>query len=88
VDSEELEDSAGSREVFDVRFWQPDGVSESLQGLGFAKAVQWFICRGTTSTTDKGDISRPIATDHSSDGWLPSSARWYCDPCIYSTIMK
>jgi hypothetical protein len=38
--SGEVDDNKGSREVFDGKFWQPDGVSESLQGLGFAKAAQ------------------------------------------------
>jgi hypothetical protein len=33
--SREVDDGAGSREVFSRKFWQPDGVSERLQGLGF-----------------------------------------------------
>jgi hypothetical protein len=37
----------------------------------------------------EGDVTRPIATqDHSSNERLTSSARWYCDLYIYSTIMK
>jgi hypothetical protein len=35
TDSEEVDDSAGSREIFGRKFWQPDGVSESLRELGF-----------------------------------------------------
>jgi hypothetical protein len=38
--SREVDDGAGYREIFGGKFWQPDGVSESLQGLGFAKAAQ------------------------------------------------
>jgi hypothetical protein len=33
--SREVDDGAGSREVFSRKFWQPDGVSERLRGLGF-----------------------------------------------------
>jgi hypothetical protein len=52
-------------------------MSESLRGLGFAKAVQWFIYRGTIAVTSIGDISRAAATEnHSSDGQLPPLA--YC----------
>jgi hypothetical protein len=60
--SGEVDDSAGSREIFGGKFWQPDGVSESLWGLGFAKVMQWFIYRGTTVATSIGDVSRAIAT--------------------------
>jgi hypothetical protein len=35
-----LDDGAGSRDIFVDKFWQPDGVSESLRGLGFVKIVQ------------------------------------------------
>jgi hypothetical protein len=50
-------------------------VSESLRGLGFAKAAQWFIYWGTTVATVIGDVSRAIAAEnYSSDGCLPSSA--------------
>jgi hypothetical protein len=38
--SKEVDDGAGSREIFGGKFWQPDGVSESLRGLRFAKVVQ------------------------------------------------
>jgi hypothetical protein len=33
--SGEVDDGVCSREIFDENFWQPDGVSESLWGLGF-----------------------------------------------------
>jgi hypothetical protein len=29
--SKEVDDRASSREIFDEKFWQPDGVSESLR---------------------------------------------------------
>jgi hypothetical protein len=38
--SEEVDNGADSRENFVLKFWQTDGVSQSLRGLGFAKAVQ------------------------------------------------
>jgi hypothetical protein len=38
--SGEVNDGVSSREIFGGKFWQPDGVSESLRGLGFAKIVQ------------------------------------------------
>jgi hypothetical protein len=34
--SREVDDGTGSREIFSGKFWQPDGVSEILWGLGFA----------------------------------------------------
>jgi hypothetical protein len=72
----EVDDSVGSREIFGEKIWQPDGMSESLWGLGFAKAVQWFIYRGTKVATGINDIIGAIATEnHSSDGPLPSSDR-------------
>jgi hypothetical protein len=37
--SGEVDDGAGSREIFGGKFWQLDGVSESLWGLEFAKAM-------------------------------------------------
>jgi hypothetical protein len=37
--SREVDDGAGSKEIFDGKFWQPNDVSESLRGLGFAKAA-------------------------------------------------
>jgi hypothetical protein len=50
-------------------------VSESLRGLGFAKAMQQFIYRRITVEMSIGDVNRAIATDnHSSNGQLPSSA--------------
>jgi hypothetical protein len=71
--SEEVDDGAGSKEIFGRKFWQADGVSESLRGLGFAKTMQQFIYRGTTVATDISDIIGAIATEnHSSDGPLPS----------------
>jgi hypothetical protein len=54
TDSGEVDDSAGSR--------QPDGVSESLRGFGFAKAVQRFIYWGTTVTMGISDVIMAIAT--------------------------
>jgi hypothetical protein len=57
------------------KFWQPDSVSESLRGLGFAKAQQ-FIYRGTIVATDISDVIGVVATEnHSSVGPLPSSDR-------------
>jgi hypothetical protein len=46
--SKEVDDASGSREIFDGIFSQPDGVSESLWGLGFAKVVERFIDRRIT----------------------------------------
>jgi hypothetical protein len=37
--SREVNDGVGSKEIFGGKFWQPDGVSESLQELGFGKAT-------------------------------------------------
>jgi hypothetical protein len=37
--SGEVNDGVGSREIFGGKFWQLDGVSESLCGLEFAKAM-------------------------------------------------
>jgi hypothetical protein len=46
-------------------------MSESLRGLGFAKATHRFIYSGITSAMGTGDISMTVATeDHSSDGRL------------------
>jgi hypothetical protein len=73
--SGEVNDSTGSREIFGGKFWQPDGMSESLQGLGFAKAVQRFIYRGTTIATYISDVIRAVATKNNSSGPLPSSNR-------------
>jgi hypothetical protein len=57
-----LNDGTGSREA-------DDGVSESIKGLGFTKAVHQFIYRGTTVATEISDVIRAIATEnHSSDG--------------------
>jgi hypothetical protein len=51
-------------------------VSESLWGLGFAKAVQRFIYSGTTVAMGVSDVIRVLATEnHSSDGLLPSLDR-------------
>jgi hypothetical protein len=75
--SREVNDGAGSREIFGGKVWQPDGVSESLWGLGFAKVTQRFIYRGTTVATGISDIIEAVGTDtDSSDGPLPSSDRW------------
>jgi hypothetical protein len=38
--SGEVDDGAGSREIFGWRLWQPDNVSESLRGAGFANNTQ------------------------------------------------
>jgi hypothetical protein len=49
-------------------------VSESLRGLGFAKAMQWFIDRRITVATGIGDVSRAVATEnHGSNRRLPSA---------------
>jgi hypothetical protein len=70
--------------VFGGKFWQPSGMSENLRGLGFSKGVQRFIYRGTTTATNAGDVTRPIATeDHNGNWWMVSSAHGYCDPYIY-----
>jgi hypothetical protein len=75
--SREVNDGAGSREIFGRKVWQPDGVSESLRGLGFAKVAQRFIYRGTTVATGISDIIKAVGTDtDSSDGPLPSSDHW------------
>jgi hypothetical protein len=64
----EVDDGAGSREIFGWKFWQPDGVCESLWRLGFAKAAQWFIYRRITVATGISDVSRAIAIEnHSSN---------------------
>jgi hypothetical protein len=74
--SREVDNGVGSKENFDRKFWHPDGVSESLRGLGFAKVTQQFIHRRTAVAMDIGDISRTIATEnHSSNGRLPLAAR-------------
>jgi hypothetical protein len=74
--SGEVDNGMGSRQIFSGKFCQLDGVSESLRGLGFAKAAQRFIYRGTTVATGIGDVSRAIATEnHSSNGRLSSSTR-------------
>jgi hypothetical protein len=73
--SGEVDDSKGSREIFGWKFWQPDGVSECLRGLGFAKATQRFIYRRITVATSISDVSRAIATEnHSNNGQLSSVA--------------
>jgi hypothetical protein len=41
----EVDDGTNAREIFGGKFWQPDVVSESLRGLGFAKDAQRFIYR-------------------------------------------
>jgi hypothetical protein len=40
MSSRVVNDGAGSREIFGGKFWLPDGIIESLWGLGFAKAAQ------------------------------------------------
>jgi hypothetical protein len=73
--SRAIDDSADSREIFDKKFWQPDGVCESLQRLGFAKTTQRIIYRRITVATGISDVHRAIATEnHSSNRRLPSSA--------------
>jgi hypothetical protein len=63
-------------------------MSENLQGLGFAKAAQQFIYKGTTSATDSGDITRHIATeDHSSNRRMMSYVHGDCDPYIHNAIL-
>jgi hypothetical protein len=71
--SGEVDDDADSMGIFGGKFWQPDGLSESLLGLWFANAAQRFIYRGTTTALSTGDVSHHVATEvHSSDGRLPS----------------
>jgi hypothetical protein len=60
--SEEVDDVTCSKKIFDLKIWQSDGVNESLQGLGFAKVVEWFIYRGTIVATSIGDVNRVVAT--------------------------
>jgi hypothetical protein len=73
---EEVNNGPSSREIFDRKFWQPYGISESLRELGFPKAAQRFIYRGTTISMVMTDVSWAVDTEnHSSDEWLPSSAR-------------
>jgi hypothetical protein len=60
----EVDDGAASREIFGRKFWQPNGLSESLWELGFAKTTQWFIYRGTIVATSISDVSRAIATEN------------------------
>jgi hypothetical protein len=89
IGSGEVDDSTGSWEIFGGNFWQLDGVSESLWGLGFAKATQRFIYRGTTIAMTMSDIIKAVASEnYNSDGRLPSSACYQCDSYIYSAIMK
>jgi hypothetical protein len=73
--SKEVDDGADSREIFDGKFCQPDGMSENLQGIRDVKVMQRFIYRRITVPTVIGDVSRPVATkNHSSNERLPSSA--------------
>jgi hypothetical protein len=58
--SGEVDDVAGSREIFGGKFWQPDDVSESLWGLGFANTVQQFIYRRIIVPTG-GCHQQPVA---------------------------
>jgi hypothetical protein len=72
--SGEVDDGVGSKECFGRKFCQPDSVSESLRGLGVAKAAQQFIYRGTTAAVAISDVIEAVITEnHSSDGPLPSS---------------
>jgi hypothetical protein len=73
--TKEVDDGAGSRENFGRKYWKPNGVSESLLGLGLAKAAQRFIYRRITVGMGNSDISMAVSTEnHSSNGRLPSSA--------------
>jgi hypothetical protein len=58
--SEEVDDGMGSREIFDEKFWQPHGVSESLRGLGFVKTAQQFIYREATVATGISDVIKAL----------------------------
>jgi hypothetical protein len=70
--SREVDNGVGSWEIFGRKFWQPDGMSQTLWGLWFAKSMQRFIYRGTTIATCISDVSGAFATEnHSSDGPLP-----------------
>jgi hypothetical protein len=74
MSSGEVNDGTGSRKNFGGKFWQSNDVSESLRGLGFAKATQRFIFGGTTVATDNGDVSWAVAAEnHSRNGRLLSS---------------
>jgi hypothetical protein len=69
IGSEEVNNGAGSKEIFGRKVWQPDSVSESLRGLGFTNDTQWFIYTGTTVATGISDVIRAVATEnHSSAG--------------------
>jgi hypothetical protein len=71
--SGEVDGGTGCRENFDGKFSQLDGVSESLRGLGFAKAAQRFLYSGTKVAMGISDVNRAIVTkNHSSDGPLSS----------------
>jgi hypothetical protein len=74
--SGEVDDGVDSREIFGGEFWQPDGMSGSLRGLGFAKAMQQFIYRGIIVAMGISEVIGAVATEnHNSDGPLPSSDR-------------
>jgi hypothetical protein len=67
--SEEIDDGAGSWEIFGTKFWPPDGTSESLRELGFAKAAQRFIYRIIIVAMGIDDVSKAIASEnHNSNG--------------------
>jgi hypothetical protein len=59
----EVNNGAGYGEIFDRKCWHPDGVSKNLRGLGFAKDAEWFIYKGTTSSTGTCDVTKPVATE-------------------------
>jgi hypothetical protein len=64
--SEEVNNDVGSKEIFGRKVWQPDSVSESLRGLGFTNATQWFIYTGTTIATGISDVIGAVATENHS----------------------
>jgi hypothetical protein len=76
--SGEVDDGAGSREIFGWRLWQPDNVSESLRGVGFANNTQRFIYRGTTVGMGISDVIGAVARkNHSSDPYIYSAIMMY-----------
>jgi hypothetical protein len=69
----EVDDDAGSREIFYGKVWQPDDVSESVWGLGFTKAAQRFIYRRITVSMGTGDVNKAIATENNNSNEQPPS---------------
>jgi hypothetical protein len=64
--SREVDDGAASREIFGWKIWQPNAVSESLRGLGFANVMQQFIYRRITVAMGIGDGRWAVAIENHS----------------------